>query len=156
MRLFCMTKIGYISRCHSHRSRCMIAERGTMSTAEASTLLHEQLAYYRARATEYDQWWLRQGRYDRGPDLNAQWFADATAVTAALAAFRPVGRILELACGTGIWTEQLLPFASQLTALDGSSEMLAINAARVQSPLVRYVEADLFRWQPITTEQFDT
>src|SRR5437868_6839320 len=26
-------------------------------------LLQEQLAYYRARAGEYDEWFLRQGRY---------------------------------------------------------------------------------------------
>jgi hypothetical protein len=28
-------------------------------------LLQEELAYYRARAGEYDEWFLRQGRYDR-------------------------------------------------------------------------------------------
>jgi demethylmenaquinone methyltransferase/2-methoxy-6-polyprenyl-1,4-benzoquinol methylase len=115
--------------------------------------LRGQLDYYRARAGEYDQWWLRQGRYDRGATLNAQWAAEAEEVATALAAFRPRGRVLELACGTGIWTERLLPFASHITALDGSPEMLAINAAKVRSPLVRYVEADLFEWQP--GEQFD-
>ena len=114
----------------------------------------QQLDYYRARAAEYDQWWLRQGRYDRGAVLNAQWFADASVVSSALSAFYPAGRVLEFACGTGIWTEQLLPFAAHLTALDGSPEMLAINAARLRSSLVRYVEADLFQWQP--TEQFVT
>lgn len=124
-----------------------------MTATESSSPLREQLDYYRARAVEYDQWWLRQGRYDHGPACNAQWFADAAVVTAALEAFRPAGRILELACGTGIWTEQLLRFAAQLTALDGSPEMLAINAARVRSPLVRYIEADLFQWQ--AAEQFD-
>ena len=36
-------------------------------------LLDEQIAYYRARAAEYDQWWLRQGRYDQGPELAARW-----------------------------------------------------------------------------------
>ncbi|HWB12935.1 MAG TPA: hypothetical protein VG826_27165 [Pirellulales bacterium] len=36
-------------------------------------LLHEQLAYYRARAAEYDQWFLRQGRYDRGEEHRIQW-----------------------------------------------------------------------------------
>jgi SAM-dependent methyltransferase len=125
-----------------------------MTSAENSTPLRQQLDYYRARADEYDQWWLRQGRYDRGVALNAQWFADAAVVSSALSAFRPAGRVLEFACGTGIWSEQLLPFASRLTALDGSPEMLAINAARLHSPLVRYIEADLFEWQP--TEQFDT
>jgi SAM-dependent methyltransferase len=125
-----------------------------MNTTTTSTPLREQLDYYRARAAEYNQWWLRLGRYDRGAECNAQWFAEAAQVLAALKQFQPSGRILELACGTGIWTEQLLPFASQLTAVDGSPEMLAINAVRLRSPLVRYVEADLFGWQP--TEQFDT
>jgi trans-aconitate methyltransferase len=64
-----------------------------------------------------------------------------------------VGRVLEIACGTGVWSEQLFPFTSHLTGLDGAPEMLAINAARLESPLVRYIEADVFEWQP--NEQFD-
>jgi SAM-dependent methyltransferase len=121
-----------------------------------AAVLREQLDYYRQRAAEYDQWWLRQGRYDRGPVLNAQWFAEASKVRSALVAFRPQGRILELACGTGLWTEQLLPFADELTAIDGSREMLAINAGRLGSSLVRYIEADLFDWRPAAEERFDT
>lgn len=118
-----------------------------------STPLGEQLEYYCARASEYDEWWWRHGRYDRGAELNASWFAAAAAAASALADFRPAGRVLELACGTGIWTEQLLPGTTQLTALDGSPEMLAINATRLRSPRVRYVHADVFEWQP--AEQFD-
>lgn len=124
-----------------------------MTTAEDSTPLREQLEYYRARAAEYDLWWLRQGRYDRGAALNAQWFDEAAVVSSALAAFRPAGRVLELACGTGIWSEQLLPFTSHLTLLDGSPEMLSIATARLRSPQVHTIQADLFQWQP--TEQFD-
>ena len=124
-----------------------------MTTAEDSTPLREQLEYYRARAAEYDHWWLRQGRYDRGAALNAQWFDEAAVVSSALAAFRPAGRVLELACGTGIWSEQLLPFTSHLTLLDGSPEMLSIATARLYSPQVHTIQADLFQWQP--TEQFD-
>ena len=30
-------------------------------------VLSDQIAYYRARAGEYDEWWFRTGRYDRGP-----------------------------------------------------------------------------------------
>lgn len=127
-----------------------------MTSSESSAVLQEQLEYYRARAAEYDQWWLRQGRYDRGPQLKAQWFAEAAALRAALAEFRPKGRILELACGTGIWTEELLPYADQLTAIDGSAEMLAINAARLRSAKVRYVEADLFEWRPDAGQRYDT
>jgi SAM-dependent methyltransferase len=127
-----------------------------MSSVDSSTVLREQLEYYRARAAEYDEWWLRQGRYDRGPAINAQWFTEAAEVRAALAAFHPSGRILELACGTGIWTEQLLPFSSRLTAVDASAEMLKINAARLGSSDIRYVEADLFQWQPAAGERYDT
>jgi len=123
---------------------------------ETGAVLREQLDYYRERAAEYDQWWLRQGRYDRGPAQKAQWFAEASEVRSALVAFRPEGRVLELACGTGIWTEQLLPFADELTAIDGSREMLAINAGRLGSPRVRYIEADLFRWRPSDKGCFDT
>jgi len=116
--------------------------------------LAEQVAYYRARAPEYDQWWLRQGRYDRGPELNAAWFAEGAQVVAALEAFQPCGSILEIACGTGIWTQRLLPFATTLTALDASPEVLALNAARLRSNRVRYVTANVFQWRP--EEKFDT
>jgi demethylmenaquinone methyltransferase/2-methoxy-6-polyprenyl-1,4-benzoquinol methylase len=119
-----------------------------------ASLIRQQLEYYRSRAGEYDEWWLRRGRCDRGEELNKQWFAEAAAVSSALAEFRPTGRVLELACGTGIWTEQLVRFASQLTALDWSPEVLAINRDRLRSTKVHYIEADLFEWRP--TEQFDT
>lgn len=110
--------------------------------------LQEQLDYYRARAGEYDQWWFRQGRYDRGPELNARWFGEGAGISEALADFHPDGEVLEIACGTGIWTEQLLPFATHLTALDGSPEVLAINAAKLRSGKVSYVQADVFQWKP--------
>ena len=38
-----------------------------------SEILEEQIAYYRARATEYDEWWHHQGRYDKGAEINQQW-----------------------------------------------------------------------------------
>lgn len=125
-----------------------------METRKSAAALREQLDYYNARAQEYDQWWLRQGRYDRGAEINQQWFAEVGTVSSALEAFRPNGNILELACGTGLWSERLLPFAARFTAVDGSPEMLAINAARLRSSRVRYIEANLFQWRP--NERFDT
>jgi SAM-dependent methyltransferase len=115
--------------------------------------IREQLEYYRARSGEYDQWWLRQGRYDRGAEENARWFDEAAAVTAALERFAPTGRVLELACGTGLWSERLLRFATELTLVDGSRVMLALAERRLRSPDVRTVRADLFRWRP--TEVYD-
>lgn len=111
-------------------------------------VLTEQLQYYRARAGEYDKWWLREGRFDRGPEANAQWFAETAALEAALAEFSPRGDVLELACGTGLWTRHLVRYASTVTAVDAAPEVLAINRARVGSDEVTYVEADLFAWSP--------
>jgi SAM-dependent methyltransferase len=108
--------------------------------------LEEQRSYYRARAGEYDDWWLRRGRYDRGPDHNRRWHAEAEKLLEALRAFGPKGRVLELACGTGLWTEQLVQFAKRVTAVDASPEMLSIARERVSGPAVRYVEADIFSW----------
>ena len=33
--------------------------------------------YYRERAPEYDDWWFRRGRFDRGEEANARWFGEA-------------------------------------------------------------------------------
>ena len=70
-------------------------------------ILAEQVAYYRKRAGEYDEWWFRTGRYDHGAELNAAWVADVaeveTALTSYLGEVRP-RRALELACGTGLFT----------------------------------------------------
>jgi len=115
---------------------------------EVQDLLAEQARYYRARAGEYDDWWLRRGRYDHGDAANARWFADGQAAAAALERFRPRGDVLELACGTGLWTERLAPHARRLTAIDASPEVIELARARVADPRVEYVQADLFAWEP--------
>jgi len=119
-------------------------------------LLEEQIAYYQARAGEYDEWFLRQGRYDHGPEMNTSWFAEVEQVARALEAFAPSGDVLELASGTGLWTQRLAAMARTLTAVDSSPEVHAVNQERLgdSSAPVRYVVADLFRWQP--DRQYDT
>ena len=115
-------------------------------------LLEGQLAYYRARAGEYDEWFLRQGRHDRGPEWNRRWFAELDEVREELGRFRPAGEVLELACGTGLWTVELARHAASVTAVDASPEVLEINRARLREAgyeaTVRYVRADLFDWHP--------
>src|SRR5262249_44591649 len=97
------------------------------------------------------EWWFRSGRYDRGPELNARWRADALAVEGTLDRWmdrrRPI-TALELACGTGLFTRQLASKVARLTAVDASPEVLAINRARVSAKHVEYIEADLFAWRP--------
>ncbi|MBO0732309.1 MAG: class I SAM-dependent methyltransferase, partial [Acidimicrobiaceae bacterium] len=107
-------------------------------------LLAEQRTFYRRRAPEYDEWWQRRGRYDHGPEESAEWQAQVDVVAAALESFGPVGDVIELAGGTGWWTERLASTARTLTVVDASEEVLAINKHRVGRPDVRYVAADLF------------
>jgi demethylmenaquinone methyltransferase/2-methoxy-6-polyprenyl-1,4-benzoquinol methylase len=111
-------------------------------------LLAEQRDFYRARAPEYDEWWQRRGRYDRGDEKRAEWDRQVATLDATLAAFNPRGDVLELAGGTGWWTQRLAATADRLTVVDGSAEALAINRERVGRDDIEYETADLFAWQP--------
>jgi demethylmenaquinone methyltransferase/2-methoxy-6-polyprenyl-1,4-benzoquinol methylase len=111
-------------------------------------LLGGQLQYYRARAPEYDEWFLRQGRYDRGPSHRAAWFSEVAVVEAALRDALPVGEILELACGTGLWTRHLTASRRRVMAVDGSPQAIEFNRKRVQADAVEYVVADVLSWEP--------
>ncbi len=57
--------------------------------------------------------------------------------------------MLELAGGTGWWSERLARTADRLTVVDAAPEALAINEARLGSAAdVDFVVADLFAWAP--------
>ncbi len=111
-------------------------------------LLEEQRAFYRARAPEYDEWWQRRGRYDKGPDQQDEWHRQVGIVDAALASFDARGDVLELAGGTGWWTTRLAKTADRLTVVDAAPEALAINRDRVERNDIDYATADVFAWQP--------
>ena len=118
-----------------------------------------QKAYYRARAPEYDEWFERRGRYDRGPELKAAWESEVGEVREALDRLAPFGDVLELAAGTGIWTRRLLPHARSVTVVDASEEMLALNRAAIAAlpdePRGAYhtLHADIFSFEP--TRRYD-
>jgi 2-polyprenyl-3-methyl-5-hydroxy-6-metoxy-1,4-benzoquinol methylase len=114
-------------------------------------LLAQQVDYYRERAGEYEDWWFRRGRYDHGERANAAWFAEAAEVQVDLDRFEPAGRVLELACGTGLWTGRLAAHAAHVTAVDASPEALEIARVKVPATNVSYVQADLFAWEPEQT-----
>jgi 2-polyprenyl-3-methyl-5-hydroxy-6-metoxy-1,4-benzoquinol methylase len=114
-------------------------------------LLSEQIEYYRARAGEYDEWFFRVGRYDRGPEHRAEWLHEVALVEAELRSTLESGEVLELACGTGLWTQHLARQHSRVVAVDASPEAIAINRRRVHSEAVEYVVADLFDWEPVDT-----
>ena len=109
-------------------------------------LIREQQAYYSARAQEYDASLEPLAPASETPQRpeEIEWMAAVN----ALRRLGPCEKALELAGGTGIWTRELLPIARDLTVLDGSPEMLAINRAKINDPRVRYECANLFNWQP--------
>lgn len=116
---------------------------------DAESLVDEQIAYYRARAPEYDDWWLRTGRYEPNDEFARRWEAQKQALHDALVRFHPAGDVLELAAGTGNLTCELAVIADRVTAVDASAEALAIARRKVEEHAgVDFVHADLFEWRP--------
>ncbi len=79
--------------------------------------------YYEARAPEYDDWYLRRGRYARGAIHDAAWNAELDAAGRWLDALPWRGQIVELAAGTGWWSP-LLASRGELSLYDASPAAL--------------------------------
>jgi 2-polyprenyl-3-methyl-5-hydroxy-6-metoxy-1,4-benzoquinol methylase len=102
-------------------------------------ILAGQIDYYRRRAGEYD----------------ATAYGDVAVarprIARLVAGMRPAGRVLEIACGTGLWTEALAQHADELTAIDAAPEAVAIARERV--PAADFEVADVFGYH--STVRFD-
>ena len=107
-------------------------------------LLDEQIAYYRARAAEYDATSTEDGN---------PFAAHDDAIRDALRASAPRGRVLELGAGTGQWTGLLADVADELVVTDASPEMLALNRAKVGERGAEYRVIDAFALE--ATHGFD-
>lgn len=81
------------------------------------------VAYYAARAAEYDDWYLRRGRYERGPVHDQAWTAELDQATLWLDALPVGGEVVELAAGTGWWSP-LLASKGSLSIYDASEAPL--------------------------------
>ena len=90
-------------------------------------------SYYAARAGEYDRVYLKP---ERQSDLRQieQWLPSVLAGAA----------VLEVACGTGYWTQFIAPVASAVVALDSSPETLRIAKERVTAPNVEFHVGDAY------------
>jgi len=102
------------------------------------SILREQIAYYRARAHEYDE---STGETAELKEV----FAHARDL---LQRRGPCEQVVELACGTGTWTQVLLAIGQEITAIDAAPEMLAIAQQKLRNARVHYQQADLFQWEP--------
>jgi len=91
----------------------------------------EREEYYDRRAAEYDE------TITVGLDAKtAAAFARELAALGSVLAALPGGRVLDVACGTGLFTQDL---RGQVVALDHSGGML--KAARARIPAARLVQA---------------
>lgn len=105
----------------------------------------EMEEYYRARAPEYEQ------IYYRDMPERRQELADEAARLADLVSGRSV---LELACGTGYWTQVISRTAASVTASDLSSEMLDEARKKTYRIPVEFVQADMYK-QAFPRDEFD-
>ncbi len=96
-----------------------------IASVPAASATHEDelVPYYEARAAEYDDWYLRRGRYDHGPVHDLAWQMELDATTTWLDRLPLGGEIVELAAGTGWWSA-LLATKGELHAYDAAGAPL--------------------------------
>jgi len=94
-------------------------------------------SYYASRAPEYDQVYLKPERQTDLRDIE-RWlpavFAGAT--------------VLEVACGTGYWTQFIAQSAAHVIAIDASPETMRIAEGRVPEGKVTFVVGDAYSLPP--------
>jgi ubiquinone/menaquinone biosynthesis C-methylase UbiE len=90
-------------------------------------------SYYAARAGEYDRVYQKP---ERQSDLRQieQWLP--TLLSGAT--------VLEVACGTGYWTQFIAPVASAVVAIDSAPETLQIAQQRVNASNVLFQVGDAY------------
>jgi ubiquinone/menaquinone biosynthesis C-methylase UbiE len=89
--------------------------------------------YYSARAPEYDHVYSKPERQ-----------ADLRAVESWLPSVFKGRRLIEVACGTGYWSQFLVPVVSELVAIDASPETLSIAKDRVSARNARFLVGDAY------------
>jgi demethylmenaquinone methyltransferase/2-methoxy-6-polyprenyl-1,4-benzoquinol methylase len=114
---------------------------------DPTPLLQQQIDFYEADAAAY-QAWLDSLAADENDS------ADAVAFRASMRALAPLvgevvsGRVLELAAGTGLFSQLLAQRADELVLVDSSPASLEIarNRLAVFGSRMTYLLADLFSW----------
>jgi len=93
----------------------------------------EMEAYYRHRAQEYDNVYLKPERQKDLKDMQS-WLSE-----------KFIGcSVLEIACGTGYWTQFMEHAADRIFAIDAAPEVLEIARERVRSESVEFHIGDAY------------
>ena len=90
--------------------------------------------YYADRAAEYDRVYEKPERQ-----------VDLEALRSWLPGRFTGSRVLEVACGTGYWTQAVASVAAVVVALDAAPETLALARSRPANAAVRFLVADAYR-----------
>lgn len=99
--------------------------------------------YYAARAAEYDRIYAKPERQ-----------ADLRAMEAWLPIVLAGRHVLEVACGTGYWTQFYAAATAGVVALDGAAETLRIAERRLPDAPVRWLQGDAYAL-PVAAHAFD-
>ncbi|KTT18385.1 class I SAM-dependent methyltransferase [Pseudacidovorax intermedius] len=99
--------------------------------------------YYAARAAEYDAIYAKPERQ-----------ADLRQMEAWLPGMLAGRHVLEVACGTGYWTQFYAAATAGVVALDGAVETLRIAAHRLPDAPVRWLQGDAYAL-PVADRVFD-
>lgn len=92
--------------------------------------------YYGRRAREYEAIYRRDDSVRRGEQV---------AIAAAMKEILRDRNVLEIACGTGFWTEVIATVARRVVAVDAAPEMLAVAREKGLSPeTVELCEGDAY------------
>jgi SAM-dependent methyltransferase len=114
--------------------------KGTDEGDRVAGLIESQREFYDLRAPDFGE--------EAVPDRRVSGMMASELGRALIDEFAPTGDVLELACGNGGFTRELVRHARTVTAIDGSPRMLERNRREVGDSRVTYVNADIFDWQP--------
>jgi SAM-dependent methyltransferase len=115
-------------------------DEGTDDADRLAGLIASQREFYDLRAPDFGD--------ETVPDRRVSGKMAVEQARALVDEFAPTGDVLELACGSGSFTRELVRHARTVTAVDGSPRMLERNRREVDDSSVTYVNADIFGWQP--------
>jgi demethylmenaquinone methyltransferase/2-methoxy-6-polyprenyl-1,4-benzoquinol methylase len=113
-----------------------------MAGMQAGTM-SEMRTYYGARALEYDRVYAKPERQD-----------ELRAMERWLPAQLRGRRVLEVACGTGYWTQFVAPVARSVVAIDAVPEPLEVAQRRICRRDVTFVLGDAYHL-PFDSGAFD-
>ena len=101
-----------------------------MASAE---LIAELIDYYRRRAAEYEAIYAKP---ERQPDLALLRHRIPARLSGA--------RVLEIACGTGYWTQLIAGVAASVTAIDLAEEPMQIARSKAYPTMPQFTIADAY------------